>query len=124
MGFEDMFKPYSPELRGDLEEYLREREQGGADNMFHGPQYFFVIRDKGLMISGLTCIRVDQSPAPDILYFVNSDYLLESRGRGHENMSLIKAKKGVYDPNEALKDKVWSIFDLNLRNPARFVKRL
>lgn len=113
-----MFKPYSPELRGDLEEYLREREQGRVDNMFHGPQYFFVIRDKGLMIPGLTCVRVDQSPVPDILYFVNSDYLLESRGGGHENMSLIKAKKGVYDPNEALKDKIWSISDLNLRHPS------
>ena len=56
------------------------------------------------------------SPIPDIGYFVNSDYLLESRGHGRQNMSLMGAKKSVYDPNEALKDKIWSISGLKLWN--------
>ena len=116
MTFEDMFKPYSPEIRGDLEEYLRKCERGSADNHFHGPKYFFEIKDKGLMIPNVTCLRVDQNPVPDIGYFVNSDYLLVSRGRGDYNMSFTGAQKGVYDPNEVLKDKHWSISGLKLWN--------
>ena len=114
MGFEDMFKPYSPEIRGDLEEYLRECEEEYADNQFYGAEYFFEIKNRGLIIPGITCLRVGQSPAPDIGYFVNDDYLLESRGRGHNNMSLMGAKEGVYDPSKTLKDKAWSISDLKL----------
>lgn len=107
-----MFKPYSPEIKGDLEEYLKRCERGGADNLFYGAEYFFEIKDKGLIIPGATCLRVNQSPVPDIEYFVNDNYLLESRGHGHQNMSLMEAKEGVYDPNEALKDKTWSISGL------------
>jgi len=114
MVFDDMFKPYSPEIRGNLEEYLRNHDGSTADNQFHGPEYFFVIKDKGLMIPRVTFLRVDQSPAPDIGYFVNSDYLLESRGPGPQNMSSMGAKEGVYDPNEALKDQTWSISGLNI----------
>ena len=101
-------------VRGDLEEYLRECEGGCADNLFYGAEYFFEIKNRGLMIPGVTCLRVDQSPAPDIGYFVNKDYLLESRGHGHQNMSLMGAKEGVYNPTEALKDKMWSISGLKL----------
>ena len=114
MNFEDRFRPYSPEIRGNLEEYLRQCEDGCADNLFYGPKYFFEIRDKGLMIPMVTCVRVDQSPIPDIGYFVNSDYLLESSGRGHQNMSLRGAKEGAYDPNETLNDLGWSISGLKL----------
>ena len=114
MDYNDLFKPYSPEIRGDLEEYLREHDGSCADNLFYGPDYFFVIKDKGIMIPEFTHIRVDQSPAPDVGYFVNSDYLLESRGHGQQNMSLMGAKEGVYDPNEALKDRKWSILGLSL----------
>ena len=109
-----MFKPYSPEIRGDLEEYLREHDGISADNLFYGPKYFFEIRDRRLMIPGVTCVRVNQSPLPDIGYFVNSDYLLESMGPGHQNMSLIGAKKGIYDPNKALNNLNWSISGLKL----------
>ena len=109
-----MFKPYSPETRGDLEEYLRKCEEGSAENIFYGPKYFFEIKNKKLMILGITWIRVNQSPIPDIEYFVNSDYLLESRGYGSSNMSLMGAKEGVYDPSLALKNKTWSIYDLRL----------
>lgn len=115
MGFEDLFKPYSPEIRGDLETYLREHDGTQADNLFHGPQYFFIIKEKGLIIPRSTCIRVNQSPIPDVCYFVNADYLLESVGQGEYNMSAMGAKKGVYDPNEVLKDRVWSILHLNLQ---------
>ena len=110
----DMFKPYSPELRGELEVYLKDCEEGGADNLFCGPEHFFEIKDKGFIVPGVTYIRADQSPAPDIGYFVNSEYMLESRGLGHRNMSLMGAEEGVYDPNEALKDQLWSISWLNL----------
>jgi len=109
-----MFKPYTPEIRGDLEEYLQEHNGSSADNLFYGPEYFFIIKDKGFMIPRITYVRVDQSPIPDIGYFVNSDYLLESSGPGEPNMSVMGAKKGVYDPNKALKDKRWSISGLKL----------
>ena len=67
------------------------------------------------MIPNLTFVRVGQSPIPDIRYFVNSAFLLESNGPGeHYNMSLMMTEKGVYDPTEALKDKIWSILHLNL----------
>lgn len=41
----------------------------------------------------------------DIGYFVNSNYLLESKGYGKQNMSLIMAKKGIYNPKKVLKNK-------------------
>jgi len=119
MTFDDMFEPYSPEIRGDLEGYLRNHDGMTADNQFYGPEYFFVIKEKGLMIPGDIFLSVDQSPAPDVKYSVNSDYLLESRGSGPYNMSLMGAKEGVYDPNEALRDRMWSISGLNiLEEPA------
>jgi hypothetical protein len=115
MSFEDLFKPYSPKIKGDLETYLREHDGTIADNLFRGPQYFFIIKEKGLITPLLTCIRVNQSPIPDVCYFVNADYLLESAGPGEYNMSARGAKKGVYDPNEVLKDRGWSISNLNLQ---------
>ncbi|HEA46403.1 MAG TPA: hypothetical protein ENH99_01335 [Candidatus Pacearchaeota archaeon] len=114
MDFLDLFKPFSPEIRGELEEYLKDCASGCADNLFQGTKYFFIIKDKGLMIPDITFVRVNQSPSPDVGYFVNSDYLLESGGQGQENMSLVGAKKGVYDPNDVLKDLIWSIYGLNL----------
>ena len=45
MSFEDLFKPYSPEIKGDLETYLRKHDGTMADNFFHGLQYFFIIKD-------------------------------------------------------------------------------
>lgn len=116
MDIRDLFKPYSPKIRGDLGEYLREHDGRSADNLFYGPKYFFIIKNKGWMVPNMTHIRVDQSPIPDISYFINSDYLLESRGHGHQNMSLMGAKKGVYDPKKALKNQKWSISWLKLRH--------
>lgn len=114
MSFDDMFKPYSPELKGDLEEYLRKCEGGCADNHFFDPDYFFIIKEKGWMVPDFIYVRVNMSPVPDTLYFVNNDFLLESKGVGEMNMSAIGAREGVYDPNEALKDKSWSIHNLDL----------
>jgi len=110
----DLFKPYSPEIRGALKEYLRTHDGTATSNIFHGPKYFFIIKERGFMIPGMTWIRVGQSPAPDIGYIVNSDYLLESGGPGEQNMSLMDAKAGVYDPKDALKDQIWSISGLDL----------
>ena len=112
MNYQDLFKPYLPENNGDLEEYLREHDGLNASSHFYGQEYFFVIKDKGLMIPKFTFLRVGQSPAPDIGYFVNSDYLLESHGRGEYNMSFMGAEKGVYDPNKVLKNRTWSIWGL------------
>jgi hypothetical protein len=114
MCFDDSSRPYSFELRGDLEEYLRQRDEMGADNLFFGSDHFFEIKEKGFMMLGLTWIRVDQSPIPDLAYSVNSDYMLESRGSGHQNMSLMGAEEGVYNPREVLKDKLWSIYLLKI----------
>ncbi len=108
-----MFKPYSPEIRGDLIKYLRSHDGTGTDNLFRGPEHFFEIRDRGLMIPDFTSVRVDRSPIPDLVYVVNSEFMLESDGIGELNMSLIGAEKGIYDPNEVLKDKNWSIYYLN-----------
>jgi hypothetical protein len=66
------------------------------------------------MIPGGTWIRVDLSPVPDVCYFVNSDFMLESHGHGQSNMSCEGAERGVYDPRKALKNKRWSISGLDL----------
>jgi hypothetical protein len=115
MAFDDMFKHYSPEIKGDLETYLVEQEKGGADNLFFGTKYFFVLKDKDLLIPGQSHIRVNRSPAPDLSYYVNSAFLLESTGSGECNMSLISAKKGIYSPDRALKNRIWSVSGLNLQ---------
>ena len=114
-----MVKPYSLEIRGDLEAYLREHDGSFADNLFYGSEYFFVIKDKGWIVPGATWIRVNQSPVPDISYVVNSDFMLESNGRGKENMSCVGATRGVYNPSKALRREAWSILGLNLNPPAR-----
>lgn len=114
MDFQDLFRPYSPKIRGDLEEYLREHDGTTASNYFYGPRYFFVIKEKGIIIPGTTFLRVSQSPVPDVGYFVNSDYLLESQGLGEYNMSFMGAKRGIYNPRKILKNRGWSIFGLNL----------
>ncbi len=49
MEFNDLFKPYSFELKGNLKEYLIEREMGRANNLFFGSEHFFMIRDEGFM---------------------------------------------------------------------------
>ena len=114
MNFNDEFKPYSLRIRGDLLDYLRSHDGSTTDNHFCGSRYFFVIQRRELIIPELTCVRVGQSPVPDILYFVNSDGKLESRGVGEYNMSCVGAKKGIYEPREALKGKHWSIHHLKL----------
>ena len=114
MNIADMFKPYSPEIRGDLEKYLREYDGSSADNQFYGPEHFFIIKDRLWMIPGMTHLRVFRSPIPDIGYFVNSDFLLESRGIGAPNMSYMGAERGVYDPAKILKNQIWSIYGLNI----------
>ena len=119
MDYYDLFKPYSPEIRGDLEAYLREHDGSSAGSLFYGPEYFFIIKDSGWMVPGRTWIRVNQSPVPDVAYVVNSDFRLESGGRGEENMSCVEATKGVYNPSKTLIKKTWSILGLNLDSPAR-----
>lgn len=109
----DAHRPYSPE-KGCLKEYLRERDGTGIDNLFFGPEYFFVFKERGWLLPRSTVIRVDKSPVPDIAYMVNLDFLLESSGRGKENMSLVGASRGVYEPDTALRDRHWSIYGLNL----------
>jgi len=106
---------YSPEAKGDLEEYLRRYSGSMADNVFFGPKYFFIIKDKGWIYPYGTMVRVNRSPLPDWMYFVNSDYLLESNGIGEHNMSCEGADKGVYDPKKALRGVLWSIIGLDLR---------
>ncbi len=108
-----MLKPYSPEVWGDLDDYLRRQEDDLVDIQFQGFEYFFKIKDMRLMVPGRTCIRVSNGFVPDISYFVNSDYLLESRGRGYENMSLVGGEKCVYNPEEILRNRVWSISGLD-----------
>lgn len=105
---------YSPETDGELKEYLRKCETSCAGNVFYGPEHYFSIRDKGLMIPGFTCVRMAQSLGPDEGYFVNSEFMLESRVQGEYNMSFMGGEKGVYDPNELLKDKLWSIHWLDI----------
>jgi len=94
MRFCDLFKPYSPEIHGDIEKYLEEHDGFQTDNLFQGSKYFFKIKDMELIVPKQTIIRMDQSPIPDLSYFVNSNYQLESMGRGIENMSLVGAEKG------------------------------
>ena len=45
---------------------------------------------------------------------MNSDFMLESSGLKEPNMSLMGARRGIYDPNDILKDRRWSISGLNL----------
>jgi len=109
-------KPYSPEM-GELEDYLRSHEGVSVDNLFHGSEYFFILKEKDLLVLKMTLLRVNASPLPDQAYFVNEDFLLESKGPKEDswNMSCMPAPKGSYDPREALKNKSWSIHGLNLK---------
>ncbi|NCN51947.1 hypothetical protein GW931_02965 [archaeon] len=114
MSYDDLFKPYSPEIKGDLEEYLINRSKGGASNLFFGPKYFFVLKDKKLFIPDFSYIRVCNNFIPDVGYIVNSNFLLKSEGFGESNMSLMGAKKGIYSPKKALKDLLWSAQNLDM----------
>jgi hypothetical protein len=110
----DLFRAdYSPERRGDLLDYLRESDEGSFDNCFIGPEYFFVIKEKGLIVPNLTSVRVNMSPAPDLFYLINDEFLLQSNGGGEYNMSCIDAPRGIYDPSKILVRKAWSIYHLN-----------
>ena len=80
----------------------------------YGPKYFFEIKNCGFIVPDFTCVRVNQSPIPDVLFRVNSDYLLEGSGRGKCNMSCVGAEEDVYDPAEILKNQGWSILGLNI----------
>lgn len=115
MGAFDMFGPYSEKTHGDLLKYLREHDGHGCDSLFRGSRHFFVIKDSGLIVPNQTMLRVNMSPIPDLTYFVNSDFLLESLGTGEYNMSAMGAKKGVYDPCKALRNRDWSIHYLDIR---------
>lgn len=105
--------PYSEETHGNLLDYLRETDGGSYDNLFSGSKYYFVMKDKCLLVPRITCLRVDLSFIPDTIYFVNDDFFLESRGIGHVNMSAMGAQKGIYDPAQALKISSWSIYHLS-----------
>ncbi len=105
---------YSPEKQGDLWEYLRTHDGASTSNAFRGPKYFFVMKGINLLVPSWSCMRVFQSPAPDITYVINDKFLLESSGRGNYNMSAMGAEKGVYSPERVLKNKVWSVFNLNI----------
>jgi hypothetical protein len=112
--YKDMYAPYSPEKRGDLLEYLKSCDQNNADNFFSGPEYFKKIVELNIVSPGYTTIRVNLSPAPDAVYFINEQFVLESRGQGNYNMSAMTAKEGVYEPGVILKNKTWSINGLKL----------
>jgi hypothetical protein len=114
MTFEEMFKSYSFETKGDLEEYLRNCENSYASPMFYGFKYFLEIKEKKLIIPNTTYLYIMQSHIPDIGYIVNNDFMLQSRGQGEYNMSLMGAKKGIYDPKKVLNKKMWSIGGLNI----------
>jgi hypothetical protein len=114
MRFEDLFAPYSPKRKGELRDYLLHCEENGIANHFYGPKYYFAIQKSGLMIPQSTWVRVSKSPAPDIGYIVNAEYLLESGGAGRQNMSLVGAKAGISTPEQALKSAHWSIHNLRL----------
>jgi|TARA_Y100000310_G_scaffold31664_1_gene30003 hypothetical protein len=107
-------KPYSEEVHGSLIEYLIERDGRPIDNMFLGSEHFVAMRDEGFLIPNVTILRVDSSPAPDMGYFVNSDFKLEGRSNGESNMSMVWADEGIYDPEEVLEDRIWSIFNFDL----------
>ncbi len=70
----------------------------------------------GIIWPTITIVRVDQTPAPDALYFVNEENLLESRSLGKYNMSAMAMEKGVWKPEEVLKGKLWSVSGLRLHS--------
>jgi hypothetical protein len=103
-------KPYSQETHGDLESYLHERR--GCDNLFHGDEPFQDMMQKGLVVPGITTIRVNRSPAPDFIYVVNKDFLLESANTP-QNMSTASPKPGICQPEKVLYE-LWSVYGLKL----------
>ncbi len=104
-----MFRPYSPETHGDLRNYITSREDEGAENLFSGPEHFLELKEQGLLLPGLTTLRVDQSPLPDKTYTVTSTYQLEGRTMG-QNMSVGPAQ-GFHEPTDILTGRLWSIYD-------------
>ena len=94
---------------------MLEHNGSGADNLFFGAQHFFTIKELEFMIPNSTLVRVNRSPAPDHIYFVNERYLLQSRGGSQPNMSAVPAPKGIYGPRKVLSRMFWSITCLDLR---------
>lgn len=108
-----MFKPYDPKIRGPLEDYLRIHDGFTTHNLFRGPKYFIIIRNNGWLQPLVSWVRVNQSPIPDITYWITEHLELQSNGPGEYNMSCMGAKKGIYTP-DVLKKRDWSIFHLKL----------
>lgn len=107
-------RPYTPETHGDLEQYLKECDRQLIDNLFLGSDTYFLMRDRNLLLPGLTFIRVNRSPIPDTVYFVNNEFLLESNGPGPRKMSVMDADRGVYDPASVLSAQFWSAAGLHI----------
>ncbi len=107
----DAFKPYSERIHGDLREYLLQREEGGADNLFHGSLDFMLLREKGFLVPG-SVIRVNRSPVPDMVYTIDDALRLTSHGAGTYNMSAMSAPSGEYDPT-TLDGTTWSAYNLH-----------
>ena len=82
--------------------------------MFYGCEYFIILRDQQLLIPTSSAIRTYNIGGPDYLYFVNERFLLESYEQADNNMSAIGMGKGVYQPEEVLKSKMWSVTGLDI----------
>ena len=114
MIFEEMFKPYSFELKGDLLEYLRNCENSSCSPNFYDFQHFFEIKEKKLIIPNHTIVHTNNSHIPDVGYIIDDNFMLKSNGPGEYNMSLMFAEKGIYDSKKILNKKFWSITGLDL----------
>lgn len=105
---------YSQEVYGKLKDYLREHNGFPTANLFRGVEFFITLIDENLLLPWTSCIRVCRSPMPDIEYLIDENFLLLGFGRREPNMSLVGAERGTHQPEEALKNELWSVSNINL----------
>lgn len=109
----DPFAPYSFNTHGNLEDYLKEKIDGRADNHFFGFEPYFEIKKLGLLIPNYSYLRINRNPLPDIGCIVSEDFMLKGT-EGEYNMSLV-SKEGVFDPAKNLIGNTWSIYNLDFK---------
>lgn len=100
---------YNPKRDGEIKSFLIKCQRERRENLFYGINPFVVMKESNLLVPNHTLICIDNIQNPDVQYFVNQDFLLESNPLYQNNLSLRNANKGVYLPENILEYKLWNV---------------
>ncbi len=107
--------PYTPEIHGEITNYLKEYDGSMTDNLFLGYTWFEKMRDSDILMPNCTLIRVAYNHTPDICYTVTDSFKLHGLDTQNWNMSAVPAQPGEYEPRPILERKLWSIHGVNIQ---------